>query len=47
MTIVSTTTQYLAMYKLTGLKDGQSLHHFLRDATWQVEQLRAIRLYLI
>lgn len=33
--------------KLTGLKDGQSLHHFLRDAMWQVESLRAIRLHLV
>ena len=24
--------------KLVGLKDGQSLHHFLRDGTWQVGQ---------
>ncbi len=33
--------------KLTGLKDGQNLHHFLRDAMWQLEQARAIRLHLI
>jgi SRSO17 transposase len=33
--------------KLSGLKDGQSLHHFLRDGVWQVEQVRAIRLHLI
>jgi SRSO17 transposase len=33
--------------KLTGLKDGQSLHHFLRDGVWQVEQVRAVRLLLI
>lgn len=33
--------------KLNGLKDGQSLHHFLRDAMWDVKQLRAIRLHLI
>ena len=33
--------------KITGLKDGQSLHHFLRDADWKIEQLRAIRLHLI
>jgi len=33
--------------KLVGLKDGQSLHHFLRDAMWDVKQLRAIRLHLI
>ena len=30
--------------KVVGLKDGQSLHHFLRDGTWQVEQLRGRRL---
>ena len=36
-----------AIAKITGLKDGQSLHHFLRDATWPIEQLRAIRLHLI
>jgi SRSO17 transposase len=30
--------------KLVGLKDGQSLHHFLRDGTWQVEQVRGRRL---
>lgn len=33
--------------KLNGLKDGQSLHHFLRDAGWDVTQVRAIRLHLI
>lgn len=33
--------------KITGLKDGQSLHHFLRDGVWSVEQVRAIRLHLI
>jgi len=33
--------------KLTGLKDGQSLHHFLRDGVWSMEQVRAIRLSLI
>ncbi len=33
--------------KLTGLKDRQSLHHFLCDAMWDVKQLRAIRLHLI
>ncbi|MBM0743398.1 transposase [Phormidium sp. CLA17] len=33
--------------KLNGLKDGQSLHHFLRDAVWDVAQVRAIRLHLI
>ncbi|HTL88507.1 MAG TPA: IS701 family transposase, partial [Leptolyngbya sp.] len=33
--------------KLNGLKDGQSLHHFLRDSPWSVTQVRAIRLRLI
>jgi SRSO17 transposase len=33
--------------KLNGLKDGQSLHHFLRDSPWDVAQVRAIRLHLI
>jgi SRSO17 transposase len=33
--------------KLNGLKDGQSLHHFLRDGVWEVAQVRAIRLHLI
>jgi SRSO17 transposase len=33
--------------KLSGLKDGQSLHHFLRDGVWCVEQVRSIRLHLI
>lgn len=33
--------------KLVGIRDGQSLHHFLRDALWSVEQVRATRLSLI
>jgi len=33
--------------KIVGLKDGQSLHHFLRDAVWNVQQVRATRLHLI
>jgi SRSO17 transposase len=33
--------------KLNGLKDGQGLHHFLRDGVWDVGQVRAIRLHLI
>lgn len=33
--------------KLVGLKDGQSLHHFLRDGVWNVETLRNKRLKLI
>ncbi|MBD2465199.1 transposase [Oscillatoria sp. FACHB-1407] len=42
----------LEIAKLTGLKDGQSLHHLLRDGVWRVEQVRveqvrAIRLHLI
>ena len=33
--------------KLAGLKDGQSLNHFLRESTWSVEALRELRLKLI
>jgi SRSO17 transposase len=33
--------------KLNGLKDGQSLHHFLRDAVWDVAKIRAIRIQFI
>lgn len=33
--------------KLNSLKDAQSLHHFLRDGVWSVQQVRAIRLHLI
>lgn len=36
-----------AIAKLVGLKDGQSLHHFLRDGVWKVEQIRIARLRLI
>lgn len=36
-----------AIAQLTGLKDGQSLHHFLRDSIWSIEQVRAIRMHLI
>jgi SRSO17 transposase len=32
------------MAKVVGLKDGQSLHHFLRDGTWLVGQVRGRRL---
>lgn len=32
--------------KTVGLKDGQSLHHFLRDALWDVEKVRQMRLWL-
>lgn len=33
--------------RAVGLKDGQALHHFLRDAPWKVSHLRATRLWLI
>ncbi len=33
--------------RAVGLKDGQALHHFLRDAPWEVSQLRSTRLWLI
>lgn len=36
-----------AIAKLVGLQNAQSLHHFLRDGVWSVEQLRATRLRLI
>ncbi len=32
--------------KLVGLKDSQTLHHFLRDALWDVKEIREIRLWL-
>ncbi|MBW4690058.1 MAG: transposase [Komarekiella atlantica HA4396-MV6] len=32
--------------KTVGLKDGQSLHHFLRDALWDVKKMREMRLWL-
>jgi SRSO17 transposase len=32
--------------KIAGLKDGQSLHHFLRDALWDIKKLREMRLWL-
>ena len=35
-----------AIARTTGLKDGQSLHHFLRDSPWDVTAFRAIRLWL-
>lgn len=35
-----------AIAKSVGLKDGQGLHHFLRDSNWQVEQVRETRLWL-
>lgn len=33
--------------KTVGLKDSQTLHHFLRDALWDVKKIREIRLWLI
>jgi SRSO17 transposase len=33
--------------RAVGLKDGQALHHFLRDAPWEVSQVRSTRLRLI
>lgn len=35
-----------AIARVVGLKDGQSLHHFLRDAVWDVTAFRAMRLRL-
>ncbi|HEY9298706.1 MAG TPA: transposase [Phormidium sp.] len=32
--------------KTVGLKSGQSLHHFLRDAQWDTKKLREMRLWL-
>jgi len=32
--------------KTVGLKDGQTLHHFLRDALWDVKKVREMRLWL-
>jgi len=32
--------------KWVGLKDGQSLHHFLRDGIWPVEQVRGHRFHV-
>jgi SRSO17 transposase len=31
--------------KTVGCKDGQTLHHFLKDALWDVKKLRDLRLY--
>lgn len=36
-----------AISKLVGLKDGQALHHFLRDRVWNLKQVRATRLWMI
>ncbi len=33
--------------KLTGLKGGKGLHHFLHDGVWNVKHVSAIRLHLI
>lgn len=35
-----------AIARVIGLKDGQSLHHFLRDAVWDVTAFRTMRLRL-
>lgn len=32
--------------RIVGLKDGQGLHHLLRDAVWDVEVFREMRLWL-
>lgn len=32
--------------KIAGLKNGQSLHHFLKDSEWAVEKVRETRLWL-
>jgi SRSO17 transposase len=36
-----------AIAKQVGLKDGQRLQHFLQNAVWDVEQIRAIRMRVI
>ncbi len=36
-----------AIARIVGLKDGQELHHFLRDTPWDVKALREMRLWLI
>lgn len=35
-----------AITKIVGLKDSQSLHHFLRDGLWDVKVVRETRLWL-
>jgi SRSO17 transposase len=35
-----------AIAKAVGLKDGQGLHHFLRESNWQVSEVRETRLWL-
>lgn len=36
-----------AIARSVGLKDGQELHHFLRDTPWNVKAFRELRLWLI
>jgi SRSO17 transposase len=36
-----------AIARIIGLKDGQELHHFLRDTDWDVKAFRELRLWLI
>lgn len=36
-----------AIARVVGLKDSQSLHHFLRDSSWDVLKIREIRLRII
>lgn len=36
-----------AIARTVGLKDGQELHHFLRDTPWNVNKFREMRLWLI
>lgn len=33
--------------RTVGLKDGQELHHFLRDTPWNVKEFREMRLWII
>lgn len=35
-----------AIARVAGLKNGQSLHHFLKDSEWPVEKVRETRLWL-
>ena len=35
-----------AIARTVGLKDGQELHHFLRDTDWDVKAFRELRLWL-
>lgn len=36
-----------AIARSIGLKDGQELHHFLRDTPWNIKAFRELRLWLI